>query len=217
MASPSRPVVSPQGGPHERLDEVVRRHLASPFLRPVASHTREAFAAARPWVEAAGRPLVLDSCCGVGESTARLAARFPGHFVLGVDKSLARLGRHGGEGENYRLLRADLLDFWRLAAEAGWRPSHHFLLYPNPWPKPAHLQRRWHASPVFPALLALGGVLELRTNWETYAREHACALALAGHPAEAEAFVPDAPLTPFERKYLASGHTLWRCVVDLGG
>ena len=36
-----------------------------------------------------------------------------------------------------------------------------------------------------------------------------------GRPAAGEPWRPEVPMTPFERKYLASGHELWRCVVDL--
>jgi len=33
--------------------------------------------------------------------------------------------------------------------------------------------------------------------------------------ASCEAYRPALPMTPFERKYLASGQTLWRCRVAL--
>jgi len=54
-------------------------------------------------------------------------------------------------------------------------------------------------------------VIELRTNWRVYAEEFALALDIAGVANISEAFVPEEPLTPFERKYQASGHELWRC------
>jgi hypothetical protein len=47
-------------------------------------------------------------------------------------------------------VRADLVDYWRLLAEAGIGLARHYILYPNPWPKIGHLARRWHAHPVFP-------------------------------------------------------------------
>ena len=137
-----------------------------------------------------------------------------------VDKSAARLaiGRReidqGTAPGNAVLMRCELVDFWQLAAAAGLRCERQYLLYPNPWPKPDQFMRRWHAHPVLPALIALGGRIELRTNWRVYAGEFAEALRLAGHEARLEEFVADDPLTPFERKYTASGHVLWRCVVD---
>jgi tRNA G46 methylase TrmB len=211
-------VTSPQAGPHARLDEVVRRHLVHPFCKPIAAHTRQAFERLRATVENAGRPLIFDSGCGVGESTARLAALYPHALVVGVDQSAARLSTHEHgyrTAADYLLVRAELGDFWRLAVEAGWRLERHYLLYPNPWPKPAHLKRRFHAAPSWPMLLQLGGLLEMRTNWRLYADEFARALALSGYPAQAECFTPAGALTPFERKYHAAGQSLWRCTADL--
>ena len=63
---------------------------------------------------------------------------------------------------NAVLIRADLVDFWRLLADNGVRLARHYNLYPNPWPKIGHLARRWHGHPVFPALLELGGVPLIR-------------------------------------------------------
>jgi tRNA G46 methylase TrmB len=158
------------------------------------------------------RPLVLDSFCGTGMSTAQLAERFADSLVIGIDKSAHRLGKHRHSGrDNYLLVQADCGDFWRLAAAAGWRPARHFLLYPNPWPKPAQLKRRVHGSADFPTLLELGGEVELRSNWRVYVEEFAAALRIGGQDVTLEGFTPTQPLTLFERKYLQSGHGLWRC------
>lgn len=160
--------------------------------------------------------LVLDSGCGTGASTRWLAAANPGAMVIGVDKSADRLSRHGEQGPGYSLVRADLNDFWRLLRASEHRVSRHYLLYPNPWPKPRQLNKRWYASPAFPVILGLGGVLELRTNWSIYAEEFAAALALAGVASDVESFTPDEPICPFEDKYAASGQTLYRLIADLG-
>lgn len=217
---PSRLVLSAQGGIHEKLAETVARHLAHPYRKPYAAHTLAAFEEIRPLVEQSKRPLVFDSCCGVGESTAWLAKAHPEALVIGIDKSIHRLDKHERgyrpeQADNYRLVRADLEDFWRLAVAAGWTPARHYLLYPNPWPKPAHLQRRWHASPVFPAILQLGGRLEVRSNWRLYIEEFAAALAIAGIAPAVEAWMAEPPVSPFERKYRDGGQALWRCVAEL--
>jgi len=165
------------------------------------------------------RPRVLDSGCGTGESTRLIASAYPDCLVIGVDKSQVRLGRTGAtfphRDGNVLWLRSDLATFWRLALRAGWRLKHHYLLYPNPWPKPAHLRRRWHAHPVFPDLLRLGGRLELRCNWEIYALEFAAAVNrvlgtdVCPHPLGESAIT-----SPFERKYRASGHRLYSLSVS---
>jgi hypothetical protein len=48
-----------------------------------------------------------------------------------------------------------MLLFTRVLAE-------HFMLYPNPYPKPSDLDKRWHGDSAFPILLNLGGTIEVR-------------------------------------------------------
>ena len=97
--------------------------------------------------------------------------------------------------------------------------ARHCIFYPNPWPKAEHLGRRWHGHPRFADLLRLGGRLELRTNWPVYAQEFAHALQVAGHAATLGVVAaPEAePISPFERKYALSGHTLWLLQAQLPG
>ncbi|WP_432468955.1 tRNA (guanine(46)-N(7))-methyltransferase TrmB [Agarivorans sp. Z349TD_8] len=214
MQGNSRSVSSNQQGIHENLQKVVRRHLQQPFQKPYQQHTLEAFLNLEKQLAAADRPLILDSCCGTGLSTAALAQLHPEALVVGLDKSAHRLTKHQAHfdqaGQNYILLQVDLNDFWRLACEAGWQPSHHYLLYPNPWPKSRHLQRRWHGSAVFPYLLKLGGQLELRSNWQTYLDEFQMALQLAGYSSQILPYQTETPMTAFERKYQNSGQGLWQ-------
>ena len=218
MSAPSRPIQSRQTGPHDDLARRVKRALDHPWRKPIAEHTRGAFEAADFWLSEQGRPLVLDAGCGVGLSTRQLAMRHPGHAVLGIDRSADRLSRdHGPLPANARLVRADLVDFWRLALAAGWQPDYHYLLYPNPYPKSVHLKLRWQGHPVLPHLLALGGKLELRSNWAIYVEEFGLALAqVTGVTASISVFDPASDyLTPFERKYHASGQALWRLQASL--
>lgn len=214
----SRVVFSAQSGIHHDLPRLVRRHRDHVYRRPISAASRVAVEAAL--ARRAGRPLILDSGCGTGQSTVNIALRFADAFVLGIDRSATRLARAPQLPENACLIRADLVDAWRALAARGERVARHYLLYPNPWPKIGQLARRWHGHAVFPDLLALGGVFECRSNWRIYVAELAAAvnlLANRGAVAEqlpAELAVAD-PLTPFERKYAASGHALHRLVVDL--
>ena len=167
-------------------------------------------------MESSDRPLVFDSFCGTGMSSASLAQRHADCLVIGIDKSAHRLARHQpADADNYLLVQAECGDFWRLAAAAGWALERHYLLYPNPWPKPAQLKRRVHGSADFHDLLALGGTVELRSNWPVYTDEFGRALELAGCEPMVERFEPEQPLTLFERKYRESGHELWRCICRL--
>jgi tRNA (guanine-N7-)-methyltransferase len=217
----SRIIISNQAGIHDQLETVVRRHLATLFQRPFADYSLQVFAQANSLVAQHQGPIILDSYCGVGESTYKLALEFPDALVLGIDKSSHRLEKHPTNSAsdtppgNYHLLRADVDDFWRLAVAANWKLARHYLLYPNPWPKSSQLKRRIHGSPLLPSLLALGGNIELRSNWPVYVEEFAAALTLAGYSASAQAFQAEPAITPFERKYRDSGHPLWRCICSL--
>ncbi|MCT9114829.1 methyltransferase domain-containing protein [Cupriavidus gilardii] len=220
MFANSRPIASAQTDAHQQLATRVARHLAEPFRKPIGEVSRGALdAALASWQAAGGAPLILDAGCGVGESTLRLAQAHPDHFVIGVDQSEKRLtaGKDWWQGalpDNFVWARADLVDVWRLLQRDRIAVARHYVLYPNPWPKIGHLGRRWHGHAVFPALAACGDYLECRSNWPVYIDEFAQALALVGRPARTEPWHPEQPMTPFERKYRASGHPLWRCVSE---
>ena len=171
MQANSRIPTSAQTGIHEHLPTLLDRHRDSPFRKPYTDYNRAAFAASMERRErvAPAAPLILDSCCGVGESSIALALEFPEHYVIGVDQSESRLMRKS-EGKsdlphNLDLVRADLVDYWRLLQAEGVRLARQYLLHPNPWPKIVHLARRSHGHPVFPSMLALGGDFECRSNW----------------------------------------------------
>ena len=221
MQANSRSITSGQIGPHRHLSVRVARHAANTFLKPITDYNREAFERSiAVWQQAGAPPLILDAGCGIGLSTHHLALQFSDHFVIGIDQSADRLARGvawpAATPTNLLLLRADLVDYWRLLLQTGIRPARHYVLYPNPWPKIGHLARRWHAHPVFPTLIALGGHFECRSNWAIYIDECAAALSqLCGANVEGETFYPTMSMTPFENKYLLSGHRLWRCRVAL--
>ena len=164
----------------------------------------------------------MDSCCGVGQSTRLLAKNNPKALVIGVDKSAHRINRNveevsldNGEGivENYHLVRADLNDFYRLVVAANWPITKHYILYPNPWPKAKHVQRRWHGSAVFPQIIAVGDEIILRSNWQLYLQEFQVAAGIAGFLGSISQVNDKQPLTPFEAKYQASGQICWQLTI----
>ncbi|SHM56433.1 tRNA G46 methylase TrmB [Fibrobacter sp. UWR3] len=273
--SGARAVTTNQPDIYDKLEEVVRKYASTEYLRPIADHTRIAFAEAEKFVlnfyeqkiptlvamrtkqqvvkccppACAGMTnqgtggneggavrgtykVILDSGCGTGESTLNIAIANPDVPVIGIDKSAARLTKAGGAGlngaaglncaapRNAFLVRAELLDFWRLAlgkVKAGqWHIPYHALYYPNPWPKQSEATRRFHLHPIFPTLLQLGDTLELRTNWELYAREFAEAARVATPDCSIarEPFDPERPITAFERKYKEARQQLWRVTIN---
>ena len=215
----SHEIVTNQDGLNENLTEIVNKHIKHEFRKPYHPRSIEGFKQVEQAINAAGKPVIFDSCCGVGDSTINIAKSHPDHFVIGMDKSGHRLSKneayeqHGVD--NFMLLRTDLNDFWRLAVDAQLEIVKHFILYPNPWPKAKHIQRRWHGSAVFPAIVALGGELEMRSNWRLYLDEFAHALNIVGKSATVDEFSPQPIITPFERKYQASGQALYRLTASL--
>ena len=239
--SHAKEVQSNQEGPFKDLEKLVRKYACTPYLRPIADHTRLAFADAEQFIEdfytqhqptpSAGMPntpipVILDSGCGTGESTFHLAQQFPDYPVIGIDKSAVRLNKANKTDDlpqplprNAFYVRAELIDFWRLALEkvtAGqWTIPYHALYYPNPWPKQSEAGRRFHLHPIFPTLMQLSQTTELRTNWNIYAQEFALAarLLLPNADVTIQSTEDGEPITAFERKYKNARQQLWRVIV----
>jgi len=212
-------VTSPQRDPHRNLESVVKKHLRSSHQSTIAPFDLDAFARLLDYVRQHPRPLILDSFCGTGQSTALLAERHRQHLVIGIDKSAARLNKHvpNSSADNYILLQANCEAIWQQLVEVEFTLASHYLLYPNPWPKSKHLKRRIHGHPSFSHLLKLAGAIEVRSNWPIYLQEFDIAMKIAGHHGSLQPLeTQDTDLTLFERKYRLSDQTLWsyRCELD---
>jgi tRNA (guanine-N7-)-methyltransferase len=217
----SRQIKSNQTDIHPNLKKIVRKHLQTEFQKSYHPGNVKIMNSLLPEIRQA-HAVILDAGCGVGKSSIRIALENPHALVIGVDKSLHRLSKNKAYLEgietpaNLRLIRGDLVDIWRILEDADIRLEKHFILYPNPWPKSQHLQRRWHAHAVFPAIIRLGGQLILRTNWEIYAREFADAVQIAtGKRPALYQYFPGTFISPFEKKYFLSGHTLYEVKIHL--
>jgi tRNA (guanine-N7-)-methyltransferase len=87
----------------ETLKTVVTKHVMSldRYLskKPIAGHTRAAFDQLQQQnpnllVQSKDSKLILDSGCGTGRSSLVLGELFPDSFVIGVDRSMARLQKN---------------------------------------------------------------------------------------------------------------------------
>lgn len=219
----SSPITSNQTGINQDLLRYVAKYARNDFTKPIAEHTEIAFAKVNARVQESAQPVILDSGCGTGESSFRLASQFPNQLVVGVDKSAARLDkspiktdRNSETDKNVVLVRAELIDIWRLMKAYNWQIDAHFIFYPNPWPKQRHLKRRWHGHPAFLSMLQLSRYLEVRTNWDLYALElttavrHLIKLGLIKGNVSMLDFETKEPISRFEKKYLSSGHRLYQ-------
>ena len=148
----------------------------------------------------------------MGESTANIAKANPDCRVIGLDKSAQRVDKHqhySAGQDNYRVIRADVNDFWRLVHRANWKVSQHCLFYPNPYPKKTQVQKRWHGSAAMADLMAITSNIEVRSNWLVYLMEFAQAATHYGLVSNLAEITSDNAMTPFERKYRASGQHCW--------
>lgn len=214
MNATARRIDSQQQGPDRRLAGLLQRRAGRGFQSPIPAHTQHAFDLLSRWLGEGS--LVLDSGCGKGESTAFLAKQHPDCLVVGVDRSAKRLGLDEQTltrqlADNALLLRAELVGIWQLLNKHRIALKAHYVLYPNPYPKPGQLSRRWPAHPVFPLMCGLADYLEVRSNWRPYLEEWALSVAWHGGPdVPTQPWRPETACTAFERKYHADGQSLYR-------
>ena len=206
-------VTSRQMMVHPRLVRVIEKHQRTLFGQPIKAESRQLFSMIHArWNELGCCDLILDSGCGTGESTTKLALKNPDCLVVGLERSTVKTGKANSVPTNGMVLQGDCIDIWRLMRSVPMRLRAHYWFYPNPWPKPDHLQRRWYAMPVFEDVIALGGQFECRTNWKILAEELLLALERYGVSSEVGAggdALARRPMTAHEKKYALSGHEIW--------
>lgn len=200
---------SSQESVHKDLVNIVERHCLSDFQRPVAHHQHEALSLIKNFLSLKDGPIIIDSCCGTGLSSIKLAELNPDYYVIGIDKSKDRLKRAQSLPSNCLLVHGNVIDLWRLLAQDPWPIERHYLLYPNPYPKISQLKRRFYAHPIWPTLVKLAPYFELRCNWSLYAQEAMLALRLLGQTPHLCTESPKTYLSLFEKKYLESQCTIY--------
>jgi tRNA (guanine-N7-)-methyltransferase len=121
---------------------------------------------------------ILEIGCGMGETTAHIAAAHPENDYLGVEVHTPGVGslcKQVAERElgNVRIICHDAVEVVRdMLPEASLDGVHIF--FPDPWHKKRHHKRRLIQLP-FVTLLARrlksGGYLHCATDWEAYAEQ----------------------------------------------
>ena len=162
-------------------------------------------------------PPVLEIGCGMGETTAAIAAAHPDIDYLGIEVHSPGVGsllkEISGRGlSNVRVIQHDAVEVVRDMIPVGALSGIH-IFFPDPWPKKRHHKRRL-IQPTFVALLAsrlaLGGYLHCATDWEEYAEQMLEVLgAEASLRNAAERFAPRPsyrPQTKFEARGMRLGH-----------
>ena len=174
-------------------------------------------------VFARSAPRILEIGCGMGETTATIAAAHPQNDYLGIEVHTPGVGallqRIEERGlTNLRLLQHDAVEVLRDMIAPGSLAGLH-VYFPDPWHKKKHNKRRLIQAPFvreLSARLAPGGYLHCATDWQPYAEqmlevlgaEPALANTAAGYAER-----PDwRPLTKFENRGIQLGHGVWDLV-----
>lgn len=167
--------------------------------------------------------VVLEIGCGMGETTAAIAAAHPETDFVGIEVHGPGIGALLNRIEaaalaNLRMIQHDAVEVVdRMIPEGSLAGIHVF--FPDPWPKKRHHKRRLLKAPFVRALalrLADGGYLHAATDWQDYADEMLATFSaepLLSNTAEGFASRPEwRPLTRFEARGLKLGHPVFDLV-----
>lgn len=172
-------------------------------------------------------PTDLEIGAGQGLHAVRYCRDHRDRQLIALERTHNKFARlqqrknHHPNLENLYIAHADAINFvcHFVPAESLERI---FLLYPNPYPKTAHAQRRWHRSPFMSFLMTRlrpKGELNLATNLSWY-RDEAIRHLGQEHPLtlvhEVVLTDPSAARTHFEKKYLERGETCFDLIFKKG-
>ena len=122
--------------------------------------------------------VVLEIGCGMGETTATIAAAQPDKNFIGIEVHTPGVGSllkeiATRELNNLRVIQHDAVEVVRDMIAPGSLAGIH-IFFPDPWPKKRHHKRRL-IQPAFVHQMALrlapGGYMHCATDWEEYAQQ----------------------------------------------
>ena len=168
-------------------------------------------------------PRILEIGCGMGETTAAIAAAHPHQDFIGIEVHTPGVGSllkqiEALELNNLRVIQHDAVAVLQhMIAPATLDGMHIF--FPDPWPKKRQQKRRL-IQPAFVALAASrlkpGGYLHAATDWQEYAEQMLAVLAAEPDLANTAAGYAERPSyrpqTKFETRGLKLGHGVWDVV-----
>jgi tRNA (guanine-N7-)-methyltransferase len=168
-------------------------------------------------------PRILEIGCGMGETTATIAAAHPQNDYLGIEVHTPGVGSllkeiATRELSNLRVIQHDAVEVVRDMIAPGALAGIH-IFFPDPWPKKRQQKRRL-IQPGFVTLLATrlapNGYLHCATDWEEYAFQMLEVLSAEAQLTNmANDFTPRPPYRPqtkFESRGLRLGHGVWDVV-----
>jgi tRNA (guanine-N7-)-methyltransferase len=165
-------------------------------------------------------PTILEIGCGMGETTAVIAATHAQNNYLGIEVHTPGVGSllkeiATRELSNLRVIQHDAVEVVRDMIAPGSLSGIH-IFFPDPWPKKRQQKRRLIQAPFVTLLasrLAPNGYLHCATDWEEYAIQMLEVLGAESQLANmASGFAPRPPYRPqtkFETRGLKLGHGVW--------
>lgn len=224
---------TPEQQPHGHIKSFVRRlgrftdaqRTAYESLMPVYGVAYQNQITSRAdWAKIFGNdnPIVLEIGCGMGETTAKIAAQNP-HinyigvevFTSGVGALLKRITEYGLS--NLRVMQHDAVEIIRDMIPHGTLDGIH-IYFPDPWHKARHHKRRLIQSPFVHELalrLKPDAYIHCATDWENYAEQMLEVLsteALLHNTSPSQTYIPRPeyrPLTKYENRGNRLGHGVW--------
>lgn len=167
-------------------------------------------------------PIVLEIGCGMGETTATIAAQNPHINYIGVEVFTSGVGallKRIDEQQltNLRVMQHDAVEIVRDMIAPQTLSGVH-IYFPDPWHKARHNKRRLVQSPFVHELalrIQAGGYLHCATDWEHYAEQMLDVLsreALLRNSSPDAGYIPRPearPLTKYENRGNKLGHGVW--------
>jgi tRNA (guanine-N7-)-methyltransferase len=165
-------------------------------------------------------PVILEIGCGMGETTANIAAAQPDKNFIGIEVHTPGVGSllkeiATRELNNLRVIQHDAVEVVRDMIAPGSLAGIH-IYFPDPWPKKRQQKRRLIQAPFVHELalrLAPGAYMHCATDWAEYALQ--MLEVLSAEPLlenSAYGFAPRPeyrPQTKFETRGLRLGHGVW--------
>ena len=170
-------------------------------------------------------PLVVEIGFGMGVATLQIALAASHTDFLGIEvhppgvgSLLKQIGESGAG--NVRIVQHDAVEVLEhmIAPESLAGVN---VFFPDPWHKTRHHKRRLMQAPfvrLVASRLEAGGLLHCATDWESYAEQMLAVLsAEASLVNTAAGFAPrppTRPVTKFEHRGIARGHSVWDLVFE---
>lgn len=169
--------------------------------------------------------LVIEIGAGAGLHAIQYASQHPNNFIIPIERTLVKSKKLIRRVENH----PNLTNIYPVSGDAiPWicqhcfaeEVDHYFILYPNPYPKHSHANKRFINMPFMEKMfetLKPGGLITFATNMANYyvevkrVAQERWPLTIIDAGLLPQSFKPR---TNFEKKYLARGELCFQVILQ---